>query len=461
LFLSGHPGGGKTHIAIKSGAEIVADGRPVVVIQPSKLLIDTTVQDLRKLSPPTPISVIHSDTHPNTTVRAAVEWFRNPTGMLFITHECYDRLPFIQSKKRVTAIIDEVPKLVKFFGRDMSRTHRLITEQVEAVSDGDGKYSILRPRNIDDVDDMVRCRNDQFYDEMKPLTAALVSGNWHVFVETEQFEQLLRGEDYRLSTFAVRKPSSFSGYRGALFEETTLYHHWSEQGIQFRSEENLSRQLRRPPNGELIDIYPLVEGPWSKHMRNQKTIADLDQAFRDVAVMVMEGNTYVWLSNVDRSELFEDLQSRLPGSPYGHNHYQDYNNAIITAALNPKPEQHRFLTSKMDFTDEQIRTEMMYLPTFQAVMRTSARNPENTARKRFLVQDLGTAQAIARWLPGSRVHEPQLRIRAGTGGRPRKWDSEAERKQAGRSRTRGRPRKWQNNAERMWAYWQWKKDRPT
>jgi hypothetical protein len=451
-YLTGYPGSGKTHIAIKYGAEVVADGRPVAVIQPSKLLIDTTVRDLHKLSPQTPISVIHSDTHPNTTVSAAVKWFQNPTGMLFITHECHDRIPFIQSKKRVITIVDEIPKLLRFLDRKMSRTHNLITDYVEAVSVGDGQYSILRPKDMDTIDDMVRVKNDQFYDEMKPLTSALVSGNWDVYVETEQFQKLIQGdkEYFRLSTFAVRKPSSFSGYRetlflGALFEETMLYHRWSKEGVQFHSRDDLYRKLRRPPNGGLIDIYPLVEGPWSKHMR--KSDADLEEAFRDAAMVIMDGDQHVWLSNVDRPEMFEDRQSRLPGSPYGHNHYQHYNNAVITSALNPKPDQCRFLSSPlMGLTDEQIRTEFMYLPTFQAVMRTSARNPENTARKKFLVQDLGTAQAIGRWLPGSRVHEPVLPVRAWV-GRPRKWNNDAERKRAQRRRAGKIGR--QKNAERM------------
>jgi hypothetical protein len=464
-YLTGLPGTAKTHIGVRYGANIVSDGRPVVVSQPSKLLIDATVRELRKDAPKTRITVIHEDTHPGMVVSAAVRWFNTePDGMLFITHECYDRIPYIESKKRLTVIVDEVPKLVRFFGRDMAHTHGLLTEYLNAKP-VDEHYSILKVRDQDAVEQMVRRRHDQFWDEMKPLTAALISDKWDVYVETKQYQQLLQGDGddtddwYRLTAYAVRKPSSFAGFRevlflGALFEETLLFHHWQRQaGVEFRPAEELQKQLRPPPNGKLIDIWPMVEGPWSKGMRDGKSVGDIELAFRDAARLIMGEEKYIWLPNVDRPEFFEDLNDRMPGSPYGHNHLQHYNNAVIAAALNPRPGQYRFLTSALmgNLMDKQVQIETMALPTLHAVLRTSARNPESRSYKRYLVQDIATAEAIARWLPGSRVHEPVLHLRINV-GRPRKWESNAERDHARRSRTRGRPRKWENEAERHQAY---------
>src|SRR5438093_635498 len=86
-----------------------------------------------------------------------------------------------------------------------------------------------------------------------------------------------------------------------------------------------------------------------------------------------------------------------------------FTGALVEAALNPRPDQDRFLTSSlMGTAREQVRTDIMHLPSFQAAMRTSARNPQNTDRKKFVVPDLATAQAIGRWLPGARVHEPVM-----------------------------------------------------
>ncbi len=99
-------GAGKTHALARYADRLARGGQKVLFIQPTKHLIDKTIQDeLLKLNPGYPYKAIHGDTDRKTTsvVGDLVAHFQqaSPGGeVLFATHAAFLRLPHIQNKMR-------------------------------------------------------------------------------------------------------------------------------------------------------------------------------------------------------------------------------------------------------------------------------------------------------------------------------------------------------------------------
>ncbi len=443
----------------------------MLFVQPSKLLIDRTVKGLG-----VPARKIHSNLHPNTTVRKATEWMQDPKGMAFITQQCYDQIRcnsdriILPARRHITAVFDEVPPIVRFFERRMRRTKHLITDFLDCVPVDDGSYSLLAPKDSEYMEKLLKEEEDDFWMDKKDLLGALLSGHWNVHVETEQYARLLNGRDFWLRTYAVRRPDSFAGFRntmfaGACMTETMFYRKFSRDGIKFRRREDLSQQLRPGGDPSLIQLHPMVIGPWSKAIRDSTRLKQLlgddpEDAYREHISDRLE--RFLFLTNKDRLDLFEDneVSRHLPQSMYGLNQYQGYNNAVIYMARNLTPAQSRFCMSPiMGMSEDEIRVDTMYIPVLQAGMRTSARNPENNDIKEWHIPDVGCAVSISRWMPGVNVHKSLFNISAQSWGRPRIHATSRERLRQHRRRkakmqTRevGRPKKWNNKAERQRQY---------
>lgn len=135
-------GAGKTR-ALALHADLLARcSQKVFFIQPSKLLINKTIEDeLRKLDPRYPVKAIHGDTalETNSVVADLVAHFQQtrPGGeILFATHAAFMRLPYIETKGDWHLIVDEVLQVDVFEELNLPETHHLITPFLELQPDG-------------------------------------------------------------------------------------------------------------------------------------------------------------------------------------------------------------------------------------------------------------------------------------------------------------------------------------
>jgi hypothetical protein len=71
---------------------------------------------------------------------------------------------------------------------------------------------------------------------------------------------------------------------------------------------------------------------------------------------------------------------------------------VVLSALNPPPAHFVFMETRGIDGDE-LKTALYRGAVYQAVMRSSARNPNDTNPKRFIVMDRVTAEWLAsgRW----------------------------------------------------------------
>ncbi|MBM6584416.1 hypothetical protein ILT44_29925 [Microvirga sp. BT689] len=289
---------------------------------------------------------------------------------------------------------------------------------------------------------------DDVYKLFGGFAHRVTSKDWQVFALQDQFENLINGSKDRskLITYSILKPSIFDGFAsttiaGACFEDTMLHRVWTAQGIDLEPvHDQLRCELRydRHPNGHLVTIFYATEEEWSKTFRDknvgeQKVIDQIVKAVGDA----MGKKPFIWMGNNDlkgSKDPFAHMANaeRLPNSPHGLNQFQHFHNVVVLSALNPPPAHFHFMETH-GISGDEIKTAHYRSAVYQAVMRCSARKPDDENPKQFVVMDRTTAEWLADLFPGAQV-EPLdgmgVQPRKGKPGRNRKHASNAARNRA-------------------------------
>jgi len=136
-------GAGKTRALARHTDRIARRGHKVLFVQPTKHLIDKTVEDeLQPLDPPYPCRVLHGDADldGSSVVAEIVRHFQKADPdqgeVLFITHAAFLRVPFFHKAYHWHLIMDEVPQADVFREYDLPDTRDLILPHLTLVPAG-------------------------------------------------------------------------------------------------------------------------------------------------------------------------------------------------------------------------------------------------------------------------------------------------------------------------------------
>ena len=148
---------------------------------------------------------------------------------------------------------------------------------------------------------------------------------------------------------------------------------------------------------------------------------------------------FLWHANKGVTESpFTLRRKRLPNKPHGLNVFVDYDDIVFLSSLNPTTDHFRFLKSQGIGGDE-VRGFTYLSAAYQAIMRTSIRDPESRTPKRILVPDLPLAEYLHEILPGSKLEKLDIGLVEQVPkkpGRPRKHATNRERVAAQRQKAR-------------------------
>lgn len=467
-FVNALAGSGKTYAAIRHAHRLAQQGHKVLFVQPSVTLIQQTLADFLTLSPTISIKALYghgphgAGTSPNV-VGDIVQHCRaaGPQGeVLIITHAAFLRVPYFHRPDRWHLLIDEIPQADWCEELNLAETHHLITDCISTRVDQSGlvgpRYTRLDAKNQTQLQAMLANENgDEVWDRFKGFLGKLLSPHWRTYVLDNQFCDLTNGIGDRRSlwAFGVLSPSLVKGFKsatvmGACFTDSTLFHLWSAQHVEFRPHQRLSRNLRYAchANGSLLTIRYAAEEDWSKTFRDKaftmETASEgqprtvLDRVVQSIGTTFPE-TPFVWMGNKDLSDnLFTGQALRLPNSPHGLNCFQNVHNVAVLSALNPPPAHFAFLEST-GLNGTEVRRACYWQAVYQAVMRISVRNPGDQTRKTAIVMDRATADWLADLFPGCAVQPLDgwaAMPAKGKGGRPRKYLCDADRKAAYRDR---------------------------
>lgn len=453
-------GAGKTRALVSYAKQLAHVGEHVLFVQPSKLLIDNTIaNEIGDIQSTYDVKAIHSGTTPEV-VKSIVQFTREDAGsrgrILFITHEAFMQLPYIENKRKWRLFFDEAPAVDLFEAINVPETHRIITDWIELQAH-DAAYGRLIARDSSQLTKLAKNRrSDDVWRLFSDLANRIISPHWEVYALNSNFHSLLRddGSCKQLVTFSLLRPSIFQGFKqtiiaSALFKSSVLYQLWTAQGVRLKPVDNAmtsSLRYQTHQNGSHITIHYVTEADWSKTLRDKRGQGDRPRtdSLRDrlpaLISSAMNDRAFAWMGNKDiNDDYFRSAAAiRLPNSPHGLNSFQHLHNVVVLSALNPPPAHFHFMETR-GVDAEALRTAHYRSAVYQAVMRISVRNPANIEPKTIVVMDQSTAFWLAELFEGSKVQPLNgmaIQIEPGKRGRPRKHASGLDRDRAYRKRKR-------------------------
>ena len=441
-------GAGKTYSIQKIAMKKVRKGQNVIIVQPTTDLIKQTASTLFENG--LHCRVIHSENSNGKVISEITKYLKEPypeAHIVLITWSAFHQLPYFHRPDNWHIFVDEVPQVHVHESFNASLSHCLFTDHVLTETRGP-VYSLLQ---VSDKSAIRKLSEEGARDEAakaySPIARRLLSNQWELYVNEQNYDCLLDGTKKELSVFSVMKHTVFANFAsvtisGARMMETPLYKIWSDKGIQFTPHKELTSNLRYHSHsgGEKVHIYYAYENEWSKTLRDKRDKKILNLYIG--AVMKEVGNEkFLWMANSDikKSPFPENANGlQLPNVPHGLNEYQyEYDAFVSLSALNPTPEHFKFL-EWYGVDAEGVRTATYRHSVYQAAFRCSIRNPENDRPIKLFVPDKSTAIWLQSIIHGSEV--VSLEIDTGNlelktrRGRKKIHGSDNERKEASRKR---------------------------
>jgi hypothetical protein len=337
-------------------------------------------------------------------------------------------------------LIDEALQAVRYQQHRVPKTHNLITGHLDVIQ-VNAIYGRVTVRDIGLHLIAKNADKDEIFETLADTSRILADRHWASFVNLEQYDRLKRGEGKMLAFHSVLKPEILAGFAevfmaGANFEDTAIFRIWGEDGIKFEPDAEFAKGLRysNHPNGDLVTICYVTEHQWSRK-RREAPVGDDGSKIQDrmiqAAKEVFPSGRFVWHGNKTLiDDPFGSPAERLPNKPHGLNSFAGFNDIVFLSSLNPTTDHFRFLQSR-GLSGGEVRAFTYNAEAYQAIMRTSLRDPGNRQPKRILVPDRGLAEYLQDAFPGSRVEKLDIGLVEDV---PRK---------------RGRPGKHQSNRERV------------
>jgi hypothetical protein len=428
-------------------------GRCAIILQPTKELVDRTAQELKEQPSHPPVMVFHSGTIAHGSVaNALMDYLRDPPSggqILLITHALLPLVRVWPNKDQLDILVDEELQVLRHQVYNVPRTHHLLTDQlvIESVNATYGRVSAADPRELDEL---ARNRQgDEVLELFSKTLRTIVNPHWETFVNLEQYERVKAGQARQLAFHAVLQPSVLEGFRSvfmaaANLQDAAIFTLWGGRGVTFEEDLDFGQRLRSTAhtNGDLLTIYFASQRAWSRRRRlaatgpNGETTLDL---MIKATEQLFGFEPFVWQANKEcQDNPFGPNAVRLPHKPHGLNSFLHVDNVAFVSSLNPPPDHFRFLETQ-GLTGDEVTMAIYFQGAYQAVMRTSTRDPSSTTPKRILVPDLPLAEYLHGLFPGSRLEHLEI----GLGeeikkqvGRPRKHASGKERTAASRERAR-------------------------
>lgn len=426
-------GSGKSYQAMRVAVEEAAKDQRVCVLQPTIDLLKQNYNDAMGLFNATGITIqpIHckDDVVDSYVTGRIMEYLKRPApnggDILLITHAAFLALPYFHREQDWIIICDEIPEACYLFEENLRDTHFLITDAVDVKAANLQYFEMIEPKKVNSNSEVkapptdtrnVSVRtiaenpyNDAGWKLVQDLAWSICSPHHNAFITKELWKTLrdrrkrIEGKAVKLSAHITLRPSIFGQFKkviilGALFEKTLLYHLW-KRSVNFVPYDRIESKLRfygRHENKGKIHFKYFTSGRWSKYGYSRehdgKPVVDY---FTDAIRTTFKDLKFLYSINKHSEDPFIGLDgTRLPGTPHGMNEYQHVHHVAFVASYNPTPHSFTFYKSK-GIDSEEVNEGIMLQAVYQAIMRSSLRDPNCTDEHIVIVPTLAIAEALA------------------------------------------------------------------
>ena len=417
-YFSAPCGAGKTYQIIQRACEIANFCGNVLILMPTKQLINRTVESelLTKDRCP-PYKIIYSGSSGRSAAhRELTKHFENPGDagqIVFATHQVLPFVRFLANKQNWTVMVDETIQVLVHEHHTIPYNHDIITKHLH-LEQHNSIYSKVSGWGDELVDIGRNPKKDQIFELLSNTARNITNERYESFCDSEKYKQLLNGENDTLAIHSILKPQIFDGFHSVLmavanFRDTLTYQVWSQRGIRFIEDAEIARSLKfqEHRNGSLATIYYADTKEWSKRRSSTVCNPDSNATVQDLIVQgtkkLFGDGAFLWRANkgdlIDNP--FGSNAKQLSNKPHGLNDFLQFHDIAFLPALNPYPEDIRFMEDSLGLSTADIRRAIFYQDAYQSIMRTSLRVPDNTNPKRIVVPEIGLGRYLQSLLPGS------------------------------------------------------------
>lgn len=445
-------GAGKTYQALQWAIKKAQKGERILFIQPTKELIDQSVRDAHTLFDVHNILItkLHGDVLQDTSVIGEIVEFlkkskKGEGTILFITHMAFHFIPYFHNQSEWIAICDEVFNVLDRVGRNLRDNFHLLTDLVDTRKYGNFHQELIEKKDDPNSEALVKaCRNrlrqyaenrygDDISEILKPFAKAILAKGHRALVSNSILKSFQdKSTDRSNQEFIVYDlidPSIFRKFKtaiimSALFESSQLYFFWNSR-INFQKFKRIQKKLRYNSHNNLgkITIKYLHDGPWTQNfysnVQHGKKVLD---HYVEAITKEMGSKKFLFCANKKLDVKFENCSAeQLPNISHGLNCYQDRDHIAFLSALHLTPDAYQFCRFQ-GITADQVECSTMLLACYQAIMRSSIRDPKCTNTHIVIVPTQDLADQLSRYFLNCEVTQldnvPAFEVR--NVGRPKK-----------------------------------------
>jgi len=433
-------GSGKTTALASYAVKLANNNQKVLISQPTKLLIQQTWQAIKRNDPSVPATPIFSKALRRANVLAdVIEHIQNAKPgqgeVLLISQDILNKLPKAQ-RKDWHLFVDEMPAGFEPFHMSIPDTHSFLTAHLKAENQVIEDIVQIEAENVTALRNLA-ATNDDALKAYTDLVGAVLDEDRLVLASKSAFDNLVSGEktEGAISFFSILQPTFVEGFdsvtvMGANLDESELYLLWDKLlNVSWKKHPVLTKELAYTTHGSghRLTIKYLIKGNWSKDFAgkplNGRTVFDELCATIENEL----GDDFLWQANVDVPDYQFGYGLRLPGKSHGLNRpaFMKCDNVALVMAVNHQKAASDFL-KVVGFTQEELKIVLQYQNEYQAMMRSSLRDPTTTNDVTVVVVSEGSANWLAKRFPGCKVERIESEIpEPNTIGRVVKTDKES------------------------------------
>lgn len=404
---------GKTYAACRHIASPQQRRFNWMYVAPSILLLEQTKEELESLG--IEVDMITSDTQPDGAVATIIRYINGAESsghVLLIAWAGYQMLPYFNHNNYWRIIVDEVPQVDQFYEINLQQHIDELLGYIQLGETVNETVSTVIPVDKGKLKRLLE-KPDDLTKVLQPLFSKVLSDKADVFVDIQSWTQMAERcksskklESNRIYFMSMLNPRLFNHATllGANIQDSILYHWFTQfHGVRFLKNQRIISGLRfteHPSLGHRLKIqYLLKDKGYSKHLANKKLkdsehrwIDGLDEA----ALKAIDGRPFIYAVNHDyRGKLDSvDHGQKIPTVSHGLNCYQDQKLIYFAPSLNRSP-QHLRMLNHLGIDNVTIKNSTLHEVAYQALMRTSLRNPDSDEVVECIVPEYETAARLA------------------------------------------------------------------
>lgn len=418
-----------------------------VIAEPSREVCRQVQTRAQAQFPDIRITRIDGDSHPGSVTMALIEHVQRSESaegeLLICTHMGLFNLlsRSFHEPGRWDIYVDELPNLAYARHINVPRSHGLLTEHLEVLPSTNGVYAPIKVKagHASAVEEIARNElNDEVYALLAGMAEILQDPYWACEIAVENWHRIQTGgvEPLPAQSAAVQRghhaakyPFSFyavmdwrifdQGLRSITVSAANFTHYFCQllwPDVEFRPHRRLERYLAYrdhrmvAPRLRLMYAHDRDGLPVSKTFNHAPSalhegLTNLDVTFSKAREMWSDHGRLCYSCNksdIAVAERWLPGAARLPFSPHGNNSFSTYNDIILAGAYQLDPHFKNYLMSR-GVDGEAIELAVQVQNSYQALMRTSLRNPGATEPVHALVADRETAEELLRYFPGCHI----------------------------------------------------------